>query len=65
MNIVNNADFNNKTLHLMDNLEDFEMKIMRDLLSNEKAVIPTMSSTYGLEVKASCSGIPKQLLFTL
>lgn len=55
ININNTCKFINKTLHILHGnkaLEDFETKIMNDLSNKLKLVIPAMSATYALELKA-------------
>lgn len=53
-NIVNNINFNTKTLNMYqgkEGLKKFETQMFNDLSNNLKLVIPVMSATYGIEMK--------------
>jgi len=56
INIVNNVNFNNKTLNILhgskEALRQFEKHIIDDLNNNLKIVIPCLSATYALELKS-------------
>jgi len=51
--IVNNINFNTKTLNFIDDDVVFNNRIIKDLQDDLKLVIPTMSARYGIDLKAT------------
>ena len=51
--MVITVNFNNKTLNIMNDEDDFTNKIINDLNDDLRLVIPTMSSTFGVNLQAN------------
>ena len=55
LNIVNTCNFNTKSINMYEGknaLKQFEQHMFNDLSNNLKLVIPVMSASYGIELKA-------------
>lgn len=66
INLVNNINFNTKTLLIRTNTEQFIKDALDDLADGQKLVVPTMSSQCGQEIEARIRkqfGDTKRILF--